>query len=601
MRIPQNKQWVQTNRSDVLGNMQGSFNLDLTKVLAKVHVTRMITNVSGLNSYPAGFAYFASAIYTVQGFAQAGLVMATLASGQPSSLFSSVNVSGTPPTTVDSTLSDIKVFKNNLYVTAFGKLFKFDGATWTNVNIGTGSEAGPWMMCVYANTLYITSNTGSGSKIYSTTDGSTIVTPVNAGALDLGIIDLKITFLLPSGDRIWFGTININNGLGYMYEWDGAATQPTRSYPLESAGSLAGVIKSGVPYIVDTQGKILKYSNGVFIEVGRFPINDKMLASATNAFNARFIHPNGAALLNGKPCFNISNMLADGVSVSEFCPSGVWELDEPIFNTLSQTYTGAGLYHKYSFSYTPTGTNTITDYGQNIIVGAGALVEFKIPTNITVSSNGSFLAGATLYSSASAQTSGIFFNDTFEAVSGTAGQFSTDAFGYLVTTKIYSQGIKDTFQQITAYYKTFLASTNGIFIKFRTNDPQPTIISITWLDSKTFTTTSNVLGLEKYEVEGIQGPGSGKCGHISSIDNNNTFYTVHLTDAFSGVTTGTAKVRIQNWIKIKTDADKTEQFTDFAIDTGAARWIQFKICMLFKYLDEFEGADISTKVHKYVP
>lgn len=591
--LPQNGQWVQTNRSDIFGSLQGSFNLDLTKILGKTRVTRLMTNISTpslatLISYPVGFKILGSSIYTVAGTSgvSAG-VFKTGSNAQPNSPFTLDATAGTP-SGADSTLSDIEVFNENIYVTSsLSRLNKYNGATWGFVTMNATSDAGPWMMCVYGARLYITSNTGTGSKIYSTPDGTTIAT-TGSYTIDLGFLDQKITFIRAAQNRIWFGTTNINNGIGYVYEWDGVSTQPTRFYTLESTGALACVIKNDTPYVTDAQGRILKFSNGTFIEVARLPVFDKILATSGDAFNTRFIHPNGMCLLNGRVSLNINNLRADG-GISEFCPSGIWELDEAVYNPYTGTSNGVGLYHKYSFSYTPTGTNTITDYGQNRIAGVGAIAEIKIPTNVSTSSNGSLLAGASIYSDASTVISGIYFNDTLTSLTGS--NLGTQCGGYLVSNKILATdpkgfpSVQNMWGNVYTLYRKLLSVTDKIIVKYRIADNDPTEITLTWTSPNTFTTTTNILGLEKYEVEVIQGTGSGFCSQITTIDNNNTFYTVHLDQNYSGVT-GTAKARIQNW-KWLSSVPSIDTYDGTLVNTPS-NWIQLKVFMLLMNRDELE-------------
>ncbi len=81
-----------------------------------------------------------------------------------------------------------------------------------------------------------------------------------------------------------------------------------------------------------------------------------------------------------------------------------------------------------------------------------------------------------------------------------------------------------------------------------------------------------------YEVEVIQGTGSGKCAHITGVTGSGT-YTVTLDDDFTGVS-GTAKIRIQNWIKSGVESSQSDEFYKFLIGVTGER-VQFKCCMLF--------------------
>lgn len=600
IELPVGGQWIQRNRGDMFGDLQGTFNIDYTKVLGKTRVTRMMKNIitsdlSNLTSYPSGFAVYQSLIYTIAGTGVAGSTV-LVGGSQPNIPFTVMGVAGTP-TGLDSNNSDIIVFNGNLYVTKAtsgnnGLLYKFNGTSWSSATI-VGN--GPWMMCVYRNLLYITSNTTTGSKINSTADGVTIVAPTSVNALDLNNINEQITFIRPSSDRIWFGTnIITGNSNGYVYEWDGATTQSTTRHILESQGGLACVIKNETPNIIDTNGKLIQYQNGSFVEIARLPLEDKLLLDTTSTSNNRFIHPNGICLLNGKIVCLINNILADTTSTNEFCPSGIWEYDDVIYNPYTGSSQGAGFYHKYSLSYSPVGTNTITDYGQNRIFGVGAIAEVRLPTNFSASSNGTLIAGASVYLDATNTTSGIFINDTLQNITGS--NLSTLGGGYIVTTKQYAidekgnSSIQNTWQNIYTLYQKLLTSTSQIEVKYRTVSNIPLEISITWTSSTTFTTTTSPMGLEGYEVEGIQGTGSGFCSHIVRIDQATigatTTYTVTVDEAFTGVS-GTAKVRIQNWKRISSMGQNAATYDQAGIG-DLSNWVQFKIFMLFSNKDELE-------------
>ena len=580
IEIPQNNQWVQTNRSDVLGNLVGTLNVDFTKVLGNTRVNRMIQTTSqnngsapnaSLTSYPVGFQIFNSKIWTVAGAKahQSGTVTAN-------SSFVVDATSGTP-TDCDSTQSDILVTTlggtGYLFVTANSKLYYVTSGSWSNTSF-TGD--GPWMMTAYASRLYFT--VSGLSKIYSTVDGPTIVSSSDY-SLTLGTNFIP-TVMRASSNRIWIGTI-AKNGKGYVFEWDGVSTQPTREYRLESQGVCSMVIKDDVPYIMDTNGRLQVYYNGTFKELARLPTDDKFFLKATDTVNDRYIHPNGMSVCNGKINILINNKLDDSAgSIPEFCPSGIWEYDEKI-----------GLYHKYSASYLPVSQNSVTDYGQIRVSGVGALSEMKLQ-NSASNATGDLMAGMTVYTDATTTDVGIFTNDTFDAVTGT--YHANEACGHIVTTKIESSQIKDVWQRLVAFYERFKTSTDKITVKKRSYVQNPTEITITWVDTSSFTTTSNVLGLEGYEVQVIQGTGSSKTAHITRIDNHNTYYTVTLDDTFTGVT-GTAKAVIQRWIKCGEISNQTSQHQQVNLDE-TSEYIQLKIAFQFTGKNEFNKMILVNKV-----
>lgn len=594
IEIPNNRQYVQTNKSDIFGNLVASFNLVLTKVLGKLRISRTIqttsqSSVSTLTSYPVGFAVFndgvSAKIWTVVGLSGVGKPHVS-ATAVPNASFI-VDATASTPADCDSVFSDIITFgagtaTPKLYVMANSKLYQNSAGTWSSTSSNL-SGGGPWSMTTYANRLYIAIS-GLG-KITSTSDGSTIPATGNTYTLDL--LGARITFIRAASNRIWIGTVS-SGGKGYIHEWDGVSQQVTRSYRLESQGALACVIKDDTPWIMDSNGKLCVYSNGTFVEVAQLPLSEKSLYRATDAQNDRFIHPNGMSVINGKINMLINNLLGGNAgSIPEFCPSGIWEYDEKI-----------GLYHKHSFSYLPLNLNTITDYGQNRLSGVGGLSDMKNYSGSIDGTNatGDFVAGAVVYTDASSTDAGIFTNDTFTGVTGT--YHATQGYGHFVTAKIEASQIDETFQRLWLFFKQLPVSTDQITAKYRTTEADPTEISITWASTTTFTTLTDLRSYVGYEVEITQGTGGGKTAHITKVDVTGSTYTITLDDSFTGVTTGTAKARIQNWTKFgNLTNDTTSQFFSMSIDRVSS-WMQLKVCFQFTGPAEFSKALLISKPHQ---
>ncbi len=599
IKLPISKIWRQTNRGDSigsydspvpgnnLGTLVSTFNTDLYSNPGKIRATKMISNTTGLNSYPVGFKLFGTGIGQADRiFTVAGNKVYSASGGYVNSTFTADAISGTP-TTTHSEYSDIELYNNSsgtktvCVTTQDDKLYSLPNfGNWNASATISGGNNGPYMMTTYGGRLYISA---SGiAKIYSTTDLSTIVSPGSQYAIALDT-NFCITFLRGASNRIWIGTTAVT-GKGYIFEWDGSSSQTTRSYRMESTGALSCVIKDDIPYVMDANGRLLVYSNGTFKEIARLPINDRLLTNARSLTNNRFIHPNGMSLVNGKINVLINNLVADsGSTISEFCPSGIWEYDENI-----------GFTHKYSLSYTPVGTNTITDFGQNRISAAGAISDLKL-TNTNSNANGTLLAGATIYTDASTTTSGIYFNDTQSL--GNATYNATQRAGYFVTGKMESQKVTDIWQSIFLKYRKLFSSSDSIVVKYRLTEGEPLVFpteaSITWTSTTTFTTTTNVLGLEGYEVEITQGTGGGICSHITKIDVTGGTYTVTVDTVHTGVTTGTAKARFQNWIKLGSISDTTSYWKNFNFPSSAtSTWLQIKVFYLLSGWGEIEELDV---------
>lgn len=591
MRLPPNNQWVQTNRSDILGSLLGSFNINLTQNLGKLKATRMITNISGLPGTPVGFKFYFGGTSINGMYAIAGnkiYVAPTIIQGiSPSSLFAA-DTQTNSPTTLNSLYSDIEVFNGSIYVTATvgaqALLWKNFSNSWSSNSTPLISQTKTHMLCTFPllQRMYISNG---DSAIYSIDTTDTIATSSVNTLAPFAANNLSVSVMRAGSNRIWIGTI-ANAGKGYMFEWDGAATQFTRSYLLQAQGVLACVVKDDIPYIVDTNGRLLAYNGSAFVEIARFPYFNKIPTNILHTQNDRCIHPNGMSVVNGKINILINNLLGDSVgSINEFLPSGVWEYDETL-----------GLYHKYSFSYTPLQTTTVTDYGQNRIATAGAIAEVKL-TDGSATANGSFVAGSTIYANDGTTSSVICYDDLFELAST-----STQRGAYIVTPEIYSQNITENWQAIYPYYKRFTDAANKIIVKYRNFNIPSVEVSIVWLNATTFTSIGDLSNYIKGdEIEITQGTGGGFCAHITDIHYiNSTTYSVTIDETIPGVTTGIAKARFQKWIKLLPEInDITSQSKRLGLSNPAvSRWIQFKIFMIFKGGDELDGAEIVNKVNQ---
>lgn len=565
------KQFLQTNRSDTLGNLAWTFNIDPQSNLGRIRVSpRMlkITDTAGdsdLTDAPAGFVYAAPGgigkVWTV-----AGTKVHNNGLGSLYNTFS-VDTTTNSPTTCSSDYSDIISYNNGVYVSATNDIYYNTGGTsWSTIGASlTGTLTHP--MTVYANILYYSD---LFSQIWSITSGNVL----SSGAI-LTFTNSRenyVSVMRSSASRVWIGTKNLNNGKAYVYEWDGASAQASVSHRLEASACLSMIIKDDIPWIMDNNGRLMYWSGAAFVEAARLPIRNKYLKNPLSQKNDAFIHPNGMSVVNGKINLLINGSFYDSTTgtIVEACPSGVWEFDPQI-----------GLYHKYSPSNTPISSSTITDYGQNRISRAGAISEVKIG-DISASNNGQFLIGANFFTNVSSTSSGIFTDDTNDTV---------QKYGYFVTTKIDAPEITDTWQKIYLQYRQLLNATDRIVLKYRTTQVDPTEISIIWTSTTTFTTTD--VNMANYavgdEVEGTQGPGSGFCSHITAISNSSGTYTITVDDSFTGVVnTNTAKVRLQKWIKVPTIVnDQVSQFKELPLGPSTT-WIQFKICMLFTGKDQFE-------------
>lgn len=592
---PQNKKIVQSNNSDVLGGIYISKNIDLQENVGRIRLgKRMIVNSadtdSGLSDlYNAvAFVSFNNNIYTLGSAGTSGKVYKSGTTSLQANF--AADASSNAPAEIDSQYSDMVFGSNgNLYCTGKTKLYECAGGTW-NATTRTITTGGPHMLAIFQNRVYV-SNVGNvilSSSIATSTFGA-----LNAVGDDYSLqlsIDTDstiITFIRASASKLWIGTVNTKGGKGYIYSWDGTSTNAMASYRLEASGALSCVIKDEVPYVIDANGDLIAFNGGTFTKLaGLNRENGYRLVNSTGSSNTRFIHPNGMSVIQGDIHILINNLNDNYLAtVEDAIQSGVY-----IYTTQN------GLVHKYGLGLS-TSAGTITDYGQTRVVRVGAIAELnRRAADLASGSNGSFLVGGMVYTDASATKACIWnddINDTLQKA------------GYFITPKLESSEITDTWQSFYLKYRKLLNATDKIVFKYRTVEVDPTEATGTWTavgaSTTTFTTTTDVSAYAiGDEVEVIQGLGSGKCAHITSIVNNAGTYTVILDEVFTSASSGTFKAKFGKWTKLGSISDQVSQFKKFKAPNSGMNdtWIQFKVWMLFTNKNEVHALIAKSDTHQ---
>lgn len=569
----------QLNKGKVLGDLWASFNLDLRsdlgdiKVSPRMKIADSTTNEANMG-LPVAFRHFNERLFTIAGTR----VFYADTSQIPNSVWTEDTETGAK-TTYSALYSDMELFNGSLYTTTVDELMKKTGGlnTWSEIDSAFASETTPHPLCYFKrhDRLYYVD-----SDFIASIDTSDVISS-GSYEIDLNISWREtITCMEASASSIFIGTVVPSSASdsgdlrGAVYEWDGISSTITRKYTLDSEGVLAMYVKNDVPYIVDTRGILRQYTGNSFEEIGRLPYKDVLPYNNTTTGNGRFINPNG--LISTKEntfLVLVNNLLGDNSgSILENIPSGIWEWSEE-----------NGFIHKYSLGYTTD--TTITDYGQNRVSDVGALFEFN-RYNTSASRNGRFIAGATYYTNATSTNSAIFYDDTNNTL---------QKYGYFVTTWMLSSGLQETWKKIAAKYRQFLDSEDKIIVKYRTREATPIYATTTWTLTNQFTTTTDLSSYVGYEVEVIQGTGSGKTAHITTVSGSGT-YTVTLDEDFAGVS-GTAKVRVQNWKKLFVVNDQTTESKIETLPNIHSERIQVKCCMQFTGEDELHELAIIKSQH----
>jgi len=558
MIIPKDKKWVQVNGSEVMGNLWASFNIDLSDNYGRLRIgQRLIVNTDETDDadigVPVAFASINSINYCI-----AGSKVFKSGANTPNSNFTEDAISGVP-TNLNSLYSDMASFNGYLYVSANStSVYKTDGVSWSSFSAGSNTGS-PRLFVQYADRMYMTDG---NAKIIS---WSTSDTPATSGAYTLDLSSnadtRRITCMRASASRIWIFTTNLSGGKALVYEWDGASTQPTRSYRLESSGAFSCVIKDDIPWIIDANANLLAWNGGTFQYITGFNReNHKLLTGIFSTTNDRFVHPNGMSIVEGNIHILINGSNNDNTgTIEDTIPSGIYEYQKEF-----------GLVHKYSFGLTKS-NGTIVDFGQIRISKAGALSELNQPSTSSTR-NGTFLAGAQIYTNAGSTRNVISYDDQNSTLQK-AGTF--------ITTKIQSSEVTEMWQKLYVGVKKFLNDNDKMIVKYRIEEVDSTQISCTWTSTNSFTTTSDISAYANNdEITVIQGVGSGKCAHITDLSESAGTYTVTVDETFTGATSQTFLAKIDKWKKIGSLSNRNASYLECPIGKSA-NWIQLKIWVTF--------------------
>jgi hypothetical protein len=585
IKIPGQFGWRQHNRSDRLGSIWSSWNVDITSNEGGLRITprgEITTNDIANLGVAIGFERFNG---ETNGFSTvAGDRVFETSSVSAAAAFAASNGA----TTHSSDTADIMFFRRaNRLVTSLQTSLQSHnggaGGSWSTVGSSPLTSGSVHMLAQYALRGYVSNN----HKTVISFDTSMNTTAAgNANTFSLGTLDnnnigLIFSKILAASNRLWLFTINLAIGQPCStLAWDGATQDdPIAEYVHQHGGVLAATLVHDVPYLMTVEGFLESFNGGTFTKVphSRLPINpNKYLKNSFSSLNDRWIHPNGLIPIENKKLnILVNNEYEDG-TIEERMPSGVWEFD---LDNVER-----GWYHKHSLSLH---AGSLTDYGQNRISRVGGLFYAKTDDN-----DGTLLMGAQIYSDAT---------NTKEVIETDNTDDDIQKYGYIVTPKIYSDTIEDAWQVLVVQHKKLLNSSDKIIVKYRVNDEASAEATITWVDTDTFTSTA--ADFANYsagdEIEVIQGEGGGKTAHISSISEAGGTYTVNLDDTFTGVTTNTAKVRMQKWQKSIETSDQTVLHSKFPItDLGASPWVQIKLCLQFTGKNEVGDLTLINTEHQ---
>lgn len=593
---------LQDNKNQFNGNISESFNLDLTSNRGKIGVTRtkkVADVVKSFGPYTYQVLGISSGVFGLFYAGGDGSLDNIYEGG--SSAFSSTFVRDASSAKIGPDEGDLLVVNDRVIVTdsqSFHHTTMDTFGIWTEVTSPALTDNTMHLLTSLGDNVYVTNLHDKIGVI----DSSNVLSLTGTSTIDLGLDGYSITVLMSGLDRIWIGVSGrgsrVQNGVCYIYEWDGETENvPNQRYEIDASGLICGVVKDGIPYVLDTNGRLLRYSGASFTEVARLPYKqgEQMYGFDSGTLGQRrAIQPRSITVDGDEILINVSNRL-EGDYWADF-PSGVWAWSEE-----------NGLYHKLSSSYqavADTGTTNLTDWGQMRVASAGAIFVHNINQGLSIydtGEGGRIIFAQQYFNSADDETSYLTANDVtlLTAIFADDTKDNTQKFGYFITNEIITDNIEEAWQNLYLKYEQFLNSTDKCVVKYKIGNKEKTIGAINWLDIDRFTTTLDISEYKQGdEVTFIQGYASGKSFHIRSMSEDSGTYTVILDENVQTSCYGKSSITEFNDFKKLGSVEygvKMNGWKEFPL-TGnkSSVAIKFKVCMQFTGNDKIYGIQVNS-------
>ena len=562
-KLPKDGRFKQLNTGDIFGDIWSSWNIDTFSSPGKLKLARPLRQIRSDDDLDSDIPQ--AIIYAELNNSGERLWVVTrgdLYSGSGTDYATQENPLPwiTASTSVQDA-TDAEVFQGQLVIVTNQNLDAYDGNTFTS-NWWTGISG-------YSSTYAIPSTNPSpdvpvllkrlriGTETLVVTAGSSIhaYSGTIAGTGTLTTVDLDdsmIAVCVEAGlSNVFIGTYSLTGEEALVYNWDGASTNTTESYPSGAKAVLAMALVDNTPLIVTEKGEIKLFNNIGFTTVARFPFSlESVFPAANNSYsnsnhNNRAIHPKGIKVVDDKVCMFINfpiNAPGENIPPSR-SPGGVWVLDT---KTMSLSHLASPGNEQVFDRVGPL------EYIQNeegrIIIGADS------PTTGV----------------------GVWSEDL---------RSNSTQYGYFVTSEINADSVEDNFSHIIV--KALLGSSDSVVVKYRGDrDVQlPIYSTVVWANATTFNTQDDLSYIKtrfdagkRDEIEITTGTSAGRLAHVTDIQYNGSTYEVTIDESL-GTASTESKLRFDNWVKIP------ETMT--AEDGGVKRlgvgevssWIQFKIEM----------------------
>ena len=407
---------------------------------------------------------------------------------------------------------------------------------------------------VFLNTLLV-----PDGNVVHTVDDSDVVVTDRITFPD----EYDIRWIHDDGVYVYFGTEHIRGGEGLIFYWDGTSETYNGYYKTGSYLTFAGVTDNrGILHTINANGRLLAFNGSGLDEVARFPFEQKfgnwgVYDTLGNIKINAGIRPNGMGILDDKIVMSVKATISDWQTPENF-PAGIWEYDKEV-----------GLYMKYAFNKAAS-----PGFGACSVGRVGALKVYN--DYATGQRKQRFIVGAKVYEDHNAQITAILVSDQ-----------SSSQQGYFITSRVENgTDFRALWTRLHIAFRKFTGSSHSIIIKYRTDrssdfaeDTYKDVFTATWSNTTTFAIDDSdgaKLSVGD-EVEVIVGKGEGYIAHISSITNTSgDAYTIVVDEAVSVSASDTSKVRIQNWTKLGTIKNQTEEKALMTI-IKRSKWIQLKV------------------------
>lgn len=537
----------QLNLNDTAGELWATRNIDIHTNPGKIKLARPFKQVA-TDSDVGGDDVEAFAILGANAYAltSGGLFRDSSPFDDWNSIASAVN---------NGSKRDMVVFKGVLAISTSNNIDSFNGTTktsswWTargNPSLTDGYPHILEVLRIGAETLAVTDK----NKVHAYT-GGIAADPILSTTVELDA-QFVATCLKSAIRNVWIGTYTEDAEQAHVFEWDGASTNYTESYPVGAKAVLAMEIIDNIPLIITERGDIKIFNNAGFQTVAQFPFSkDPVFANGVETGLiqpdnlARPVHPKGMRR-KGNTVFiyaNFEDLLATDYGLKKRTPSGVWALD---LTTWSLTHLGSQ--------------------------GNESLFATSTPLMVINESSGRIFMGGRTEES----LNGIWIEDLDD---------TSENYGYAVTSEVEADGIQEVFNETIT--KALLGADDDIVLKYRSRNDVllPLVLpNCFWASATQFNTAEDLsyiktrfdLG-ERDEIEVLLGQGSGRLAHITEIVENSGSYEVTIDEEI-GVAPEESTIRFDNFKKVP-KAMTAEDLEVLRLGVGDnSSWAQYKLAL----------------------